>query len=345
MFSTARRRSVLFPSPGTGADARVDSCTGAREYGDREPRRGGFGDREEGGREPDGPSRADEDRDWGASKRFVPSGPAAERRGGDAGPPPGPSRADEDRNWGASKRSAPPPPPGDSAGFSRSDSFGRREEVEADRWARRDTAGPPAAGERPKLQLKPRTGDAPSDAPSDGRAASVFGGAKPVAVRDVPDAPRAPVPTPLSRDSPRDAPPPSGERPRLQLAPRTTDAPPAVVAVEARASSVFGGARPREEALVAKGKDPRVEDLKQFHTVNRPESDEEKKLKAEIAEAEAVEDGQGQGRARELALTLAKLTLELDDKVRFATAHTKENGHHGGGDKWRKAQPTEATSA
>lgn len=296
----------------------------------------------------------------------MPSGPGNDRRGGDAGPPPGPSRADEDRDWGASKRNAPPPPPPGEAsgsGFSRSDSFGRREEVEADRWARRgDASGvPAAAGERPRLQLKPRTGDAPAapaDAPSDGRGASVFGGAKPVAVRDVPDAPRVqPGPPPQgSRDTyaPR-PPPPTGERPRLQLAPRSTEAPPAV-AEGTRPSSVFGNARPREDTLAAQGKDPRVEDLKQFHTVDRAQTEEEKRLKDELEAAEAAAkadgaDAEAQAKARDLALKLAKLTLELDDKVRFATAHAKENGHGPSSNgaagpaagktdnKWRKADP------
>jgi hypothetical protein len=299
---------------------------------------------------PDGPSRADEDRDWGASKRFVPSGPAFERRGADVGPPTGPSRADEDRNWGAAKQNAPLPPPGGRdgpSGFSRSDAPpARREEVEADRWTRRgpEVSGPPAGafggGERPRLQLKPRSGDAPPPAaPVETRPAAVFGAAKPVAVRDVPDA--APVDAPSFSPAPPSRPGPPGERPRLQLAPRSAADAAAAGTGGARAASVFGDARPREVALQAQGKDPRLEDLKLYHAVDRPESEEEKALKAEVAAAESAAAAEGADEslkqaARALAVKLATLTLELDDKVRFAQAAHKSNGNVAKDDKWRK---------
>jgi hypothetical protein len=54
--------------------------------------------------QPLGPSRADEDRDWGKSKKFVPSDPREAR------PLPPPRVADEDRDW---KARAPPPPMAD----------------------------------------------------------------------------------------------------------------------------------------------------------------------------------------------------------------------------------------
>lgn len=55
--------------------------------------------------QPLGPSRADEDRDWGKSKKFVPSDPRDAAR-----PLPPPRVADEDRDW---KARAPPPPMAD----------------------------------------------------------------------------------------------------------------------------------------------------------------------------------------------------------------------------------------
>ena len=89
---------------------------GAREgYGDRDgPRRGGGfdGDDDRAPREEQGPSRADEDRDWGASKKFVPTAPSERRsappeRERDGPAYDGPSRADGDRAWGASKKFTP----------------------------------------------------------------------------------------------------------------------------------------------------------------------------------------------------------------------------------------------
>ena len=186
------------------------------------------------------------------------------------------------------------------------------------------------------------------------RPAAVFGAAKPVAVRDVPDAPVSAAPAgPVSALPSRPGPP--GERPRLQLAPRSaSDAAPAA-GTGARAASVFGEARPREVALQAQGKDPRVEDLKQYHAVDRPLSEEEKALKAEVEAAEAAAQAEGadtaaKESARELALKLAKLTLELDDKVRFAQAAHKSNGSVAKEDaKWRKADaaapPVDAPAA
>lgn len=121
---------------------------GFRDYGgnrgggdrlDREERRdrGGFGlgferDREGGGggggggfgrdrERDDGPSRADEDAKWGASKKFVPSlgvgerggggdrggGYEEDKRGGRVSDRDLPSRADEVDNWGSSKKFVP----------------------------------------------------------------------------------------------------------------------------------------------------------------------------------------------------------------------------------------------
>lgn len=330
--------------------------------GERRAGGGGFerrGDEREGDRggerappgEPLGPSRADEDRNWGASKRFTPSEVAPPRDARD-GPPPGPSRADEDRNWGASKRYEPG---GGASMGTASREPPRRDGGDpdsADRWARR--GGDAAPAERPRLQLKPRAasdGEAPADAPAAAGATNIFGAAKPVAVREAPDVPivapptRGPERDQWTRAAPADAPPapeasrgerPS-ERPKLQLAPKRADSD-ASGAASSSSSSVFGGARPRELALAEQGRDWRVEDLTLEHkAAARAPTAEEKALAAQVAEAKAAaaaaEAGseaaqQAAAKATELELALAKLTLAVDDKARFVqhSAAKKEQG-------------------
>jgi len=360
---------------------------GSREYGERDgererdgPRRGGFG--EEGdGRPPDGPSRADEDRDWGASKKFAPTPQPTERRGAGSyaegerergeGAPAGPSRADEDRNWGASKRFLPTDPQASQTQRSggSGDSYGapreRREEVDADRWSHRDAAGAGSAAgapsQRPKLQLKPKAADgSPADgagAAVAGRASSVFGAATPVAVREVADAQHAPPPSQRDaqggtweRRARDDAPAATAareertsapaERPKLQLAPRAASAAaadPAAQPAPAAGSALFGGARPRELALQEQGKDYRLEDLKLAHGVRRADTAEEKaaRVTLEAAQAAAAQPGADQASKAavlDMELALAKLTLEIDDKVRFAAAQSGKEKEAG----WRK---------
>ena len=107
-----------------------------RDFDDR--RRGGFGferdEREDDGF--DGPSRADEDDNWGRSKSFVPSGDRD--RGGyefdDRGGPMR-SRADDEDNWGRSKSFVPSESgPG---GSRRDDDFGMSSKAdEVDDWGK-----------------------------------------------------------------------------------------------------------------------------------------------------------------------------------------------------------------
>ena len=96
----------------------------------------------------------------------------------------------------------------------------------------------------------------------------------------------------------------------MNLQKRSTDAP---VGAAAK-SSLFGGARPREEALKEAGRDWQAEDLKRsVGAVKRKEFKEEKELKEKIQAAkDAGED------VKDLELELTKLSLELDDKFRFA---------------------------
>jgi hypothetical protein len=313
-----------------------------------------------------GPSRADEDRNWGASKKFVPTQPP-ERRGGapDREREPaydGPSRADGDRNWGASKAFVPSAP--EERGASRfapprSGGFGgeRREEVEGDRWARREAPDEPS--ERPRLQLKQRSADAPLAAPAAEAKPSIFGGATPVAVREL-TADAEPVRAPPARPSgpdegrwerraapPADAAParPS-ERPKLQLAPRAATAPPPADAAAAptslaerggKAASVFGDARPRELKLAEEGRDWRVEDAKVAARSGgaREETPAEAALRAELALSQAAAAAEGasdeaKAAAVALELRLAAMVLAEDDKRRFATTG---KGPEGG---WRK---------
>jgi len=356
------------------------TLSGAREpYGDRDgPRRGGGFDDEDGRppREDAGPSRADEDRDWGASKKFVPTGPS-ERRGerpserdGGGGFGDGPSRADGDRNWGASKSFVPSTdgPRGDDRGGSRfgGGSFGgeRRGESDGDRWARPGAAEGAGPTERPRLQLKQRSGDAPLASASGEAKASVFGGATPVQVKQLDDEPRA-APTPGRPAAPADSDrwerrgPASAsagsesasrptERPKLQLAPRAAGAPTAATDAASLAETrggVFGDAKPRELKLAQEGRDWRVEDaLLSASGVKRDDTPEEAELRAKLAEAVAAAaapeaSAEAKAKANELELSLAKLTLSIDDKRRFAGAGGGKLAEDKG---WRKAPPAEA---
>eukprot|EP00232_Nephroselmis_pyriformis_P000817 CAMPEP_0182903486 /NCGR_PEP_ID=MMETSP0034_2-20130328/31313_1 /TAXON_ID=156128 /ORGANISM="Nephroselmis pyriformis, Strain CCMP717" /LENGTH=440 /DNA_ID=CAMNT_0025038379 /DNA_START=17 /DNA_END=1336 /DNA_ORIENTATION=+ len=159
-------------------------------YGDRGDDRGGFDD---------GPSRADESRNWGAERKFVPSNDSDRR--GPGGPDDRPPRTDVDSidDWGASKKFVPSTPDSrDSRGprdagadggrWGRApapDGPGRAPDG-PDRWGRGDAA--PSDGGRPKLNLAPRTERPKLDLkPRDESAAAAagppknnpFGGARP----------------------------------------------------------------------------------------------------------------------------------------------------------------------
>ena len=278
---------------------------GGDRYGDREERRG-FGDfAERPPREELGPSRADESESWSRDRKQLPE---RDSRYEDRAP-------QVDRDWGSLRnRTAAAQPPAD------------------DRYA--------PLGERPKLQLKPRSESASTNASSG--SSSLFGGAKPVDVKYVEDKPREAIPArseerPTERrqyEEPKDSdgdrwgrkpsfnarkeddlreatPGERAARPKLSLQKRSTDAP---VGAAQTKSSLFGGARPREEALKEAGRDWQAEDLKRsVGAVKRKEFKEEKELKAKI---QAAKDAGENVSALELELT--KLSLQLDDKIRFA---------------------------
>ena len=353
---------------------------GGDRYGDREERRGGGRydrddrrgggeyDDERGEREEQGPSRADMSSNWGSDRRAPPQddryaergdrgryggdryGEREERRGGFefSDRPPreelGPSRADETDNWNKDKR----PVERDSRYEERPVRDDRDRDWGSLRSRTRAASPPPAEddaprGERPKLQLKPRSETAASSA--GGASSSLFGGAKPVDVKYVDDKPREAIPAREERAerAPRDAAPSDGDRwgssrkpafnaprkeedlreatpeeraarPKLNLSKRSSDAP---VGAAAK-SSLFGGARPREEALKEAGRDAALEDLKlSVGGVKRREFKEEKELKAKIADLKAAE-GADLDEIKSLELQLTKMSLEFDDKFRFA---------------------------
>ena len=101
-------------------------------------------------------------------------------------------------------------------------------------------------------------------------------------------------------------------------------------------SSLFGGARPRELALKEAGRDYRKEDAALSRGgVRRRESNEERALKADIAAlAEKLganpDDEALKSEISDKEDALAKLALELDDKVRFAQREEKARNEERG---------------
>uniref|UniRef100_A0A7S0RAV5 Eukaryotic translation initiation factor 4B1 n=1 Tax=Pyramimonas obovata TaxID=1411642 RepID=A0A7S0RAV5_9CHLO len=315
------------------------------------PRVGGF-DREERPRRRDdefaGPSRSDEDSNWGASKKFVPSGPPARdgpmrRRDDDRGEREmsGPSRADEDDNWGKSKKFVPSGPP-ERDGPRRDDREGPRGPSKADtesNWGaskktigRDDDYRSPPVGERPRLQLAKRTVPIETPEPAPAPAAdkpSPFGGARPVTVAEkeaapAPEKEKAVKAPPPERPSDRDwnaaraerarpadpQPAPTAERPKLNLKPRTVEEPPAVPSGASKAD-VFGGARPREMKLEEQGRDWRKEEVELARKgIVRPETEKETELKSEI-EALREKLANGDGAQTEEAESLKLKEAEL----------------------------------
>ncbi|PSC72851.1 eukaryotic translation initiation factor 4B1-like [Micractinium conductrix] len=294
---------------------------------------GGFRDRSREGGFGDGPSRADEVDNWGTKKSFVPS---SSTRGGFEDRPRagGFGGSFRDRSPGAARDRSP-------GGF--------REPSKADteeRWGRASGGDfkPTAFEDRPRREFDdrpPRRGG--------------FGFGDRDTSRDGSRDGRPPLPRDNSQDrvwrreggggggeegAPR-------ERPRLNLAPRS--AAPAGEGASGGASkaSVFGAARPREEVLKEQGRDAVKEDLKYEHeAADRPETAEEKALKAEMAnlqirveageaDAEFEEEGKDDEEAEEkeggstktvaqaleeLEGRLSKLQLELDAKAKYARA-------------------------
>jgi TAG lipase/steryl ester hydrolase/phospholipase A2/LPA acyltransferase len=128
----------------------------------------------------------------------------------------------------------------------------------------------------------------------------------------------------------RDEPPRDdrGGRPRLVLKARSKDAPAA--AGGGGGGGLFGGARPREAALKEAGRDFIKEDLalSRGAGVRRKKHADEKAIEEDIAKMREELAGLAESEAEtkasltttigEAETALAKLTLELDDKVRFA---------------------------
>eukprot|EP00898_Chlorokybus_atmophyticus_P006222 jgi/Chlat1/6600/Chrsp46S06096 len=274
------------PSSKPDEDAGGPGLGGAfKDYGGY---RGGGRDEEDDRRRPrdeDMPSRADEDSNWGGNKKALPAGGPYNRRD-DAGrgrddmgreneEDAGPSRADEDSNWGASKKFVPGPgrvSPGRSRSRSPGPGLGGPSRADEDsNWgsskkfvpSTRPTERPPGGGFADRYQDRP-TVDRPSEGERWGR-------------RGPPDA----LPERgrgMERGMERGPPPPTSERPRLNLKPRSLPLPEQAAAsptiaspnkpssengeqqppshaapAEAQAPkpkpNPFGGARPREEVV------------------------------------------------------------------------------------------------
>lgn len=292
-------------------DRRDESSRGGRRDDDQK-------DFDEDGRErrrePE-PSRADTG-DW--SKRAV-LPEREERRGGFRDRGDGDRRYEdrgEDRRGGSEPREPLGPSRADTGDWSKRTSVREDDRYEPVR-------------ERPRLNLQKRSEGADKKAEAPAGSSSLFGGAKPVDVKYVEDAPRAPVPErrksgeferrerrePRKEEELREA---SAEelvnRPKLQLKKRET--PVGESTSEAR-SSLFGGARPREEALKASGKDWLEEDKR----IEEAKLGEKKRL-AELGDkkkdSSCGRGGGGGGSSRQIS----KEEQELKDKI---AALKKEN--------------------
>ena len=127
------------------------------------------------------------------------------------------------------------------------------------------------------------------------------------------------------------------ERPRLQLKARSANAP--AGGAGGGGSALFGGARPREEALREAGRDWRKEDAALSRgSVNRKASAEETAAKEAIAALEAKlaaagDEEEKKALSEEMAekeAALLKLSAELDDKVRFSQRNGGDREKRGG---------------
>lgn len=282
----------------------------------------------------DQPSRADEVDNWALTKKSLPSlDSGRQNRYGSLG---GGSKADEIDNWTAGKKPLP----------ARSSTFGsgfRESGQEPDRWSRggfRETER-----ERPRLVLDPRRGDlALNEPPVKTNKPSPFGEARPreevLAGKGLDykkwelefEAKKVSVGTPTSAHSSRPASAHSSrsEGQGLQQGNENVVKPRPKV-------NPFGEAKPREVLLEERGQDWRKIDLELEHRrVDRPETEEEKKLKEEIdhlkneleresalkADGESlVESGGDQSSLSDIIhlreSELEALIRDLDDKVRF----------------------------
>eukprot|EP00775_Hariotina_reticulata_P005461 gene5461-5695_t len=328
----------------TPSEARSGGGGGFGGYRDRE---GGFGGERRGGfeerpRREDRPvSEADTADDWGANRKFVPTGDSDRSRnfgsgfGRDRdGPRDGPRDRDGPReggfrerhrgvdgvepsrsdtgDWGARRA----PPAAESAGPSGRDrrgyGFGDQPVSQADaedRWSHRaqhaePSGSAPAAAEQPAE--RPRLKLAPRTIPLEGGQQS-------------------PAANGVSGASPRsDTGSVGGQQQQQQQ--------------QSKKSNPFGAARPREEVLKEKGIDYQKEQLKLEHgEVLREPTPEETEMQAEVeqlqvkleglkeltpGETDTISELQAELDEREKALY--KLQAELDDKVRFSKSRGPE---------------------
>ncbi|CAL6415836.1 unnamed protein product [Bathycoccus prasinos] len=312
----AGERGERYDRRGGERGERYDRRGGDRDESSRGGRRDDDRDFDEDGRErrrePE-PSRADTG-DW--SKRAV-LPEREERRGGFRDRGDGDRRYEdrgEDRRGGSEPREPLGPSRADTGDWSKRTSVREDDRYEPVR-------------ERPRLNLQKRSEGADKKAEAPAGSSSLFGGAKPVDVKYVEDAPRAPVPErrksgeferrerrePRKEEELREA---SAEelvnRPKLQLKKRET---PVGESTSEGRSSLFGGARPREEALKASGKDWLEEDKR----IEEAKLEEKKRL-AELGDKKknSSRGGGGGGSSRQIS----KEEQELKDKI---AALKKEN--------------------
>lgn len=306
----------------------------------------------------DQPSRADEVDNWAKAKTSLPSfdqrrqnrygGPGGDGGGGGGGGGDfgAISRADEADNWTNLKK----PLPTRSSTFGSSFSSSR---PEADRWTRGDV---PAGGgrgggggERPRLVLDPPKRSSGGNEPppvADTNKSNPFGAARPreevLAEKGLDwkkvdleiDAKKVSRPTSAQSSRPSSA--QSGRSEGLGMLGMENVAKPRPKA------NPFGDAKPREVLLEERGQDWRKIDLELEHRrVERPETDEERLLKEEIANLKKELDKGSEGSTNsdqpnfrdiihQKERDLEKLICDLDDKVRFTSKPAERPGSDAG---------------
>ncbi|GMY26335.1 eukaryotic translation initiation factor 4B1-like isoform X1 [Fagus crenata] len=337
--------------PGRGRD-RDDSEGSSWGGGARKSYGGGFDEERRGPpsrvSDFDQPSRADEVDNWASTKKSLPS-PVDSGRQNRYGALGGGSRADEVDNWAVTKKPQAPP---------RSSAFGSgfpESGPEPDRWARgvgfRD-----GERERPRLVLDPPKGDS-GEGPVPVlkmNKPSPFGAARPreevLAEKGLDwkkldsdiEAKKVSTPTSAHSSRPSSAQSNRSEGQGLQGIENVVKPRPKV--------NPFGDAKPREVLLEERGKDWRKIDLELEHRgIDRPETEEEKKLKEEIdhlkkeleiestkkANSESLQESGGDQSDLHDLLTLKESELEtlvsdLNDKIRFGLKAVERPGSGAG---------------
>ncbi|GAB4840476.1 hypothetical protein Ancab_021245 [Ancistrocladus abbreviatus] len=301
------------------------------------------------------PSRADEVDNWASAKKSLPLQIPDTGRVNRYGSLGGGSRADEVDNWATGKKPLQSPP-------ARSSTFGsgfRDSGFDSDRWRRGDVRESDAVS-RPRLVLDPPKGDgaAVEELPSvivKTNKPNPFGAARPreevLAEKGLDwkkldfdiEAKKSGASRPTSSQGSR---PSSAQSSRLEsvgLGQQKGQGIGAEVSVKPRAKvNPFGDAKPREVLLEQQGKDWRKMDLELEHrAVDRPETEEEKALKAEIDQLKRELEKESSNIASpgdssdenslcvQIALKerdLEILIRDLDDKVRFGQKAVERPG-------------------